>query len=162
MAVSARRRPMDTTSRFLDWVSPEPMSGCWLWTGSLANGYPSMCVDGKIEKMHRWSYEKYNGPLAGVHELVRHMCHNPACVNPGHLRKGTQSQNLRDSVEAGRWGGKLSEDDVRGILADYKPFEFGLLRCAKKYGCSKRNILDIVKGRKFKHITVPGYNNETC
>lgn len=25
--------------RFERYVSPEPMSGCWLWTGGMANGY---------------------------------------------------------------------------------------------------------------------------
>jgi hypothetical protein len=107
-------------------------------------------------KVSRFSYETFNGPLSAK-EVVRHVCNNPACVNPGHLIKGTQRQNVLDAVESNRMCPKLADEDVRGILRDYEPNVFGMQRLANKYGCSKRNILDILKGRKFKHITDPEY-----
>ena len=35
--------------------------------------------------------------------IVMHTCDMPACVNPAHLRVGTQLNNVRDSIAKGRW-----------------------------------------------------------
>lgn len=152
MATKRTRTTVDPAHRFMHYVSPEPMSGCWLWAGGfMGNGYATMSFQGKAKKASRFSYETFKGPLE-QDEVVRHMCHNPGCVNPEHLEKGSHKDNNNDMWEAGRGVRKLSDEDVLGILKDYIPFEFGLLKVSKKYGCSKRNVLDIVKGRKFKRL----------
>ena len=35
-------------------------------------------------------------------DVVRHTCDEPACVNPKHLIKGTQKENVRDAIERNR------------------------------------------------------------
>jgi len=35
-------------------------------------------------------------------EVVRHRCDNPRCINPVHLERGTQLDNVRDRVERDR------------------------------------------------------------
>lgn len=49
---------------------------------------------------------------------------------------------------------KLTEDDVRWILQNYKRYDinFGAPNLSKKFGVSKQSILDIVKRKKWKHI----------
>ncbi len=76
---------------------------CIEWGGALTSrGYGSKWADGRMVGAHRWAYEQKYGPIPeGM--VVRHRCDNRACVNVAHLELGTQSQNVRDAVERGRW-----------------------------------------------------------
>lgn len=77
-------------------------SGCWEWQGyTNRDGYGSFTIGGKTIRTHRAAYALVNGVIPqGL--VVRHSCHNPACCNPDHLSVGTQRDNVRDMVEAGR------------------------------------------------------------
>jgi hypothetical protein len=135
----------------MKYVNPEPMTGCWLWSGGYAgNGYPMFSYQSKAYKASRFSYETFKGDLQKT-EVVRHQCHNPACVNPDHLLKGTQTENMQDAILSNRLTfRKLSTEEAQNILDEYIPFEVSLNMLAKKYNVSKRTILDIVKDRKYK------------
>lgn len=66
-------------------------------------------------------------------EIVMHRCANPACIEPSHLRGGTQIENVADRDAKGRRKGirngfgekhhsaKLTEQDVRDIREDPTP-----------------------------------------
>ncbi len=71
-------------------------SGCWEWTRyRLPSGYGRIHIDGRMENAHRASYEEFVGPIpVGLHVL--HACDNPPCINPAHLRVGTNAENVRD------------------------------------------------------------------
>src|SRR5271169_284510 len=81
-------------------------NGCWEWVGSQdAHGY-GLIFRGKCTRAHRVAYEAYHGRIPkGLHIL--HGCDNPSCINPDHLRAGTQKENMADRDERGR-------RDVRG------------------------------------------------
>ena len=85
--------------RFLDKISPEPNSGCWLWDASLdGKGYGQFMTSQngkpKLLRAHRVSYEMHKGPIPEGLDLD-HLCRVPSCVNPDHLEPVTRSENLR-------------------------------------------------------------------
>lgn len=93
-----------TKQRFMSRVSPEALTGCWLWTGAMQHGYGKIRVVMKDVRAHRASWEIHNGPIPdGM--CVLHKCDTPLCVNPAHLFLGTQQENIADKQSKGRTGG---------------------------------------------------------
>lgn len=78
---------------------PEPNTGCWLWLGQMHKSrkfyYGRIEIKGRRWRAHRAIVKAVRGRLRSDY-VVRHMCDTPLCVNPSHLRPGTQRQNVRD------------------------------------------------------------------
>lgn len=82
---------MTRLDRFADRVSPEPNSGCWLWTGVLDhNGYGRLGRD----SAHRTGY-LLSGRRIPKGMVLDHLCRIRCCVNPAHLEPVTQRENCR-------------------------------------------------------------------
>ena len=86
---------------------------CWVWQGSKTiHGYGQVYARKNVSMhVHRLSY--FVSDMTKGEGVVRHLCSNPPCWNPQHLILGTQSQNVRDAINAGRW-------QYRGILLDHE------------------------------------------
>lgn len=88
---------------FIEKVSPEPNTGCWLWIGNrlteARGGYgvfthrPSGTI---MQRAHRESWKFFRDPTITKDEHVLHKCDNPLCVNPDHLFIGDQATNMED------------------------------------------------------------------
>lgn len=85
--------------RFWDKVYPDPMSGCWLWTGSTGRwGYGNFQEGSRTQgtrrmrNAHRISYEAFVGPS---HREIDHLCRTRCCVNPEHLEDVSHAENGR-------------------------------------------------------------------
>lgn len=137
--------------------SRQAKSGCWEWQRSRRNGYGMIAWKGREHSAHRLSYETFVGPIPkGL--VVRHGCDNPCCVNPNHLRLGTQRDNVIDREIRGRRDvrgeqvgtSKLTEQQVREI----KSSNLSLLTLAKKFDVDKSNIHAIKSGKAWKHVVV--------
>jgi HNH endonuclease len=90
--------------RLLKYSTPEPNTGCWLWTGYQMQGrlrYGVLHSDGKVRKAHRLSYETFVGPIPSG-KIIMHRCDTPECINPQHLSVGTNMENLHDCLNKNR------------------------------------------------------------
>ncbi len=127
--------------------------GCWLWAGAMRNEYGCLSVDGKTVYAHRFAYEVYVGPIPQGY-VILHACDNRQCVNPWHLRVGTQQANVHDAICKDRlkcfqqvYSFTPASADVESIRRDAK---LGLShrRLADKYQMattSIRRVLGVVK-----------------
>lgn len=93
------------------WEKVEKTETCWNWTAALTGmGYSQFWYAGKVRPAHRYSYELAKGPIPeGM--VIDHICHNPACVNPEHLRATTHKQNMEHKLGAQ----KNSKTGVLGV-----------------------------------------------
>ena len=147
---------MKSIDRFMDKVSPEPNSGCWLWMGYCnSQGYGQFGVgSNKIEKAHRVSFKYFCGEIPnGMY--VMHKCDNPTCVNPDHLRIGTPKENSLDRDEKGRGAkgiknGKsiLTEEIVKFIRSS----PLSRRKLADQIGVKQQTIQSVRSGRNWSHV----------
>ena len=87
---------------------------CWLFTGSNHHGYGKIWTNRTgnpsdegyynqrpTKPAHRVAYELWVGPIPeGM--VIMHLCDNPPCCNPDHLRPGTYVDNMQDCSKKGR------------------------------------------------------------
>ena len=120
---------------------------CILWTGpKFANGYGVQSKHGETYA-HRVAWVEANGPIPAF-MLVLHSCDTPACVNPAHLRLGTQADNLAEMGRKGRgFLCKLTPDEV----AEIRRRKGSAKKLALQFGISESAIYNIWKGKTWKH-----------
>ncbi len=161
-----------TLSRFFSRVSPEPNSGCWLWSGPVRGKLYGAFGD---QYAHRFSYRAFVSPVPDGHDVCHH-CDNTLCVNPAHLFAGTRKQNIRDMImkrraswqvdpprasENGRLcpkargeeagNAKLTERDVFLVrrLADRGVPSVIL---SEAFGVSQTAIRQVAAGKSWRHV----------
>ena len=85
------------------WAKVDTSGSCWLWRAQRnPKGYGRFDIGGTPAYAHRVAYELINGPIPDGLE-VDHLCWNPSCVNPEHLRAvspQTNQLNRKDRTSA--------------------------------------------------------------
>lgn len=96
------------------WSRVSVGAECWEWTGGKAvSGHAVFSYNGVRVMAYRYSYEQATGEdITG--KVIDHLCHNPACVNPSHLRATDHTHNMQN-----RKGAHVnSRTGVRGVWFD--------------------------------------------
>lgn len=148
--------------RFMEKVSEEPNTGCWLWQGFVdGDGYGHCSISGnKSRRAHRMSWILFKGPIPdGL--FVCHKCDVRDCVNPDHLFLGTPAENQADMARKGRSGRGEANPTAKLTLAQVQEIKFLLSQgkrisdIAEKLRVSKGNIKNIKYGPIWRHVPTP-------
>lgn len=153
------RQKIERTLDNLKSCTATTANGCWQWTRSTqGNGYGTVRYGTGMKRAHRVAWILVHGPIpAGM--CVLHRCDNPPCINPDHLRLGTQAENLCDMFRKKRQRqargetfrrSKLNEEKVRTILKSPKNYaELG-----REFGVSKVTIRQVRLRKTWAHVQV--------
>lgn len=149
--------PKSLQDRFSEKWTPEPFSGCWLWTAGVgASGYGVLHHHGHHVSIsaHRAAWEIHKGPIP-THLFVLHRCDTRICVNPNHLFLGIQRDNMRDMTAKGRTCmgennhmSKLTKQDVKEIRASK---QFGK-QLSQRFGVTPQTIWYAKRHKTWRHV----------
>lgn len=142
--------------RFWEKVHKRGPDECWRW-GAATNEHGYGVInrgDGRTIKAHRLSYALATGERLTPSQKILHRCDNPPCVNPAHLRVGTQIQNIADAVSkrrhkfGERGATKLAANDVKAIQS---ALDAGALQAdvAEQFGISQSFVSMIKNGKRW-------------
>jgi hypothetical protein len=125
---------MDITAaqiaRFHSYVdrSSGPLA-CWPWTrSSIENGYGNFWIGedtahGKVVLATHVALTLDGRPRPEWKPKALHTCHYPPCCNPLHLYWGTQADNMRDALEAGRFPNRAGAANSQSKLTEEKVYD---------------------------------------
>lgn len=146
----------DARRRF--WKKVRKTDGCWIWTGEIRHdGYGKFQINYGRYGAHRVSWV-IAGNVLSENLLILHSCHNPACVNPSHLKLGTNEENMkeRNSLNRQARGEKMGNAKltakkvltIRKLVADGRT----ALSIGKEFGVHAETIKAIIKGKSWGHL----------
>ena len=134
---------------------------CWLWqaTATSAGGihYGRFYYQKRNQLAHRVAYQLTYGAIPRG-KVVMHTCDNGLCVNPKHLKLGTQYDNVIDMYNKARahnisgvkvHTSKLTEGEVVSI---YNSTETQT-KLSERYNVRPSTVSCIKRGKTWKHIT---------
>lgn len=135
---------------------------CVIWPfGRNHKGYGTLGRRTGFVTAHRWMCNAAHGPSPEGKPQALHSCGNGrnGCVNPRHLRWGSQQDNVDDSKRMGELvrgeqkpASVLSSDDVRVIRYRYARGGVLMRELAVEYGVSKTTIVLTIQRKKWAHV----------
>lgn len=137
---------------------------CWFWNASTdTSGYGRFWDGNKLTGAHQFSYNLNVGEIEN-NLVVMHTCDNKKCVNPNHLKCGTQKENLQDMYRKGRnrsietyfsgeehCNAKLRNFEISKIKSLYSSGRYSQRSLAILFGVSKWCISGVVNNRTYKN-----------
>lgn len=137
------------SNRFWKKVNRLGPDDCWNWTGFINRyGYGTFGLNlpnrKRVVTAHRLSHEINIGPVGGF--LVMHSCDNRACVNPSHLRLGSNLENMRDRLEKGRYQAvsRVTCETRSAVIAGYLA-GLTITNLSQEHGIDVKTVRNILR-----------------
>lgn len=150
------QQKLDSNSVFI------PECGCKIWLMSTKpNGYGQVAHEGKLHYAHRLAFSLANGEIPSGMSVL-HSCDIPSCINPKHLRLGTQRDNVADMIHKARKASSQGERNGYSKLSTSQVMEIkkrivdgeAASAIADAFIVSRALIKDIEAGRRWAHVVV--------
>lgn len=138
--------------------------GCIAWPyATTTKGYGVTTVGGRQTRVTHLvldgTGQPWHPPLGF---MALHSCDNPSCINPRHLRWGTNSANMTDAVTRGRSRtprlvgeahphARLSAESVRAIRVAHGE-GVSQTDLARRFGVSISSVHAVVTGKTWGHV----------
>lgn len=135
---------------------PDPVTGCREWrAGRGPKGYGIFRYSSQRRTVgaHRAALILTEGrEIKGADVL--HRCNNPACVEPTHLRWGTNAENMADRMEREGYLSckKLAAKDIAEIRDLLTGTRFSQRVIGEWYGVSPSTIGQIKRGQTWSYV----------
>jgi len=123
--------------------------------------YVPLYIHGRrtMRRIHQLVADAFLPPKSPADTVVRHLNDNKLDNRVENLARGTQTDNMADSVRNGNGqdgitncNAKLTEDDVREIRRLYATGKFSQRVLARRFGVSQATISLIVQRKIWKHV----------
>lgn len=138
--------------KFEDYYIISSNNSCWIWKKSKTNlGYGKAFYDGKTISAHRLSYILHKGEIP-VGLFILHSCDNPSCVNPEHLRAGTQSENIKEMHSKNRGYRQPHLKITDEMLKEIKESKLTQKQIALKYNVHQSTICKLKQRKNYAKI----------
>lgn len=157
-------RKTPVVERFWKYVTPGPLTECWLWHGPTDGdeGYGRLYLVGnKYIYAHRLAYQIHHGSIPDGLDIL-HDCDTRLCCNPHHLYAGTHAENMEDMKSRKRYvlpgfkgeeysHAKLTTANVIEIRAMHQS---GIPRkdIAQQFGINPGTVTKIVSRQRWAHV----------
>jgi len=136
---------------------------CWNWTMYRnEDGYGRLSWNGRLRSAHRLSKYLYGEitwkQFKDKSLVLMHTCDNPPCINPYHLKIGTQLENIADRVKKGRcargekkWSSKMKDPDVI-LLRELWDLRYSAEELSEIFNIAVPTVKQIAYRQKWKHL----------
>lgn len=138
-------------------------NNCLIWQlCKTEKGYPIYSINKQPKKVHRLVCALIYGQPTGNKNHALHSCDNPSCINPDHLRWGSNQDNIDDKIARNRHktSPQFGKNNPMAKLSDSIVLEIRQLKAARvriadiaaAYGIAEVTVRKVSTGERWGHI----------
>lgn len=131
----------NTYRKFIERIDAEGgLNSCWPWLANkYSTGYGRFKYKGKEHLAHRFAYALFWNTMIEEEKVIMHICDNPTCCNPLHLKMGTPLENVQDKMTKNRFSNGVKKNKTN------KPYSSLQITRLHLAGYTNQQIAQILK-----------------